>query len=170
MQLSGRESPSCEYRRHRHLHHKALDCRHFQTDFCTMPQLSQKHWKSLSGPKLLKLIIAVSALAISYEGMSQGVMGAVNVAPEYGVSVLRPLTPLGAHLVGPRRLTHGIISDAWALPTRMARSSSPHCRAALSPHTTRAHSSGPSGLASSRTSTDVCLCLPARTAIGTEHR
>lgn len=40
----------------------------------------------MSGPKLLKLIIAVSAMAISYEGMSQGVMGAVNVAPEYGVS------------------------------------------------------------------------------------
>ena len=34
---------------------------------------------------LLKLITAVSATAIAYEGMSQGVMGAVNVAPEYGV-------------------------------------------------------------------------------------
>ncbi|KAK4243653.1 general substrate transporter [Corynascus novoguineensis] len=49
-----------------------------------MLQLNRKYWKSLPGPKLLKLIIAVSALAISYEGMSQGVMGAVNVAPEYG--------------------------------------------------------------------------------------
>lgn len=42
-------------------------------------------WRALSGPRLLKLITAVSAVAISYEGMSQGVMGAVNVAPEYGV-------------------------------------------------------------------------------------
>lgn len=40
----------------------------------------------MSGEKLLKLIVAVSAMAIAYEGMSQGVMGAVNVAPEYGVS------------------------------------------------------------------------------------
>jgi hypothetical protein len=43
-------------------------------------------WRTLPGPRLLKLITAVSAVAISYEGMSQGVMGAVNVAPEYGVS------------------------------------------------------------------------------------
>ncbi|KAF2272053.1 putative MFS sugar transporter [Westerdykella ornata] len=42
------------------------------------------YWRKMSGPKLLKLIIAVSAMAVSYEGMSQGVMGAVNVAPEYG--------------------------------------------------------------------------------------
>lgn len=42
-------------------------------------------WRSLPGSRLLKLITAVSAVAISYEGMSQGVMGAVNVAPEYGV-------------------------------------------------------------------------------------
>jgi hypothetical protein len=42
-------------------------------------------WRTVSGPRLLKLITAVSAIAISYEGMSQGVMGAVNVAPEYGV-------------------------------------------------------------------------------------
>ena len=42
------------------------------------------YWRALSGPKLLKLITVVSAMAISYEGMSQGVMGAVNVAPEYG--------------------------------------------------------------------------------------
>lgn len=50
-----------------------------------MTEVKAKYWQRLSGPKLLKLIIAVSALAISYEGMSQGVMGAVNVAPEYGV-------------------------------------------------------------------------------------
>lgn len=55
-----------------------------------MLQLNQKYWKTLSGPKLLKLIIGVSALAIAYEGMSQGVMGAVNVAPEYGVSLCIP--------------------------------------------------------------------------------
>lgn len=51
-----------------------------------MGNQKKKYWQKLSGPKLVKLIIAVSALAISYEGMSQGVMGAVNVAPEYGVS------------------------------------------------------------------------------------
>ena len=51
-----------------------------------MVGLNQKYWRSLPGPQLLKLIIAVSAMAIAYEGMSQGVMGAVNVAPEYGVS------------------------------------------------------------------------------------
>lgn len=51
-----------------------------------MGNQKKKYWQNLPGPKLLKLIIAVSALAISYEGMSQGVMGAVNVAPEYGVS------------------------------------------------------------------------------------
>jgi hypothetical protein len=39
------------------------------------------------GLSLLKPIIAVSALAISYEGMSQGVMGAGNVASEYGVGL-----------------------------------------------------------------------------------
>jgi hypothetical protein len=55
---------------------------------------NQKYWKSLSGPKLLKLIICVSALAIAYEGMSQGVMGAVNVAPEYGVRFLHPQRPV----------------------------------------------------------------------------
>ncbi|KAG9253154.1 general substrate transporter [Emericellopsis atlantica] len=44
----------------------------------------EKYWRKLSGDKLLKLIVAVSAMAIAYEGMSQGVMGAVNVAPEYG--------------------------------------------------------------------------------------
>ena len=49
----------------------------------------EKYWRKLSGDKLLKLIVAVSAMAIAYEGMSQGVMGAVNVAPEYGVSLTR---------------------------------------------------------------------------------
>lgn len=57
------------------------------TRISKMFQLNHEYWKSLPGPRLLNLIIAVSALAISYEGMSQGVMGAVNVAPEYGVSV-----------------------------------------------------------------------------------
>lgn len=47
----------------------------------------EKYWRKMSGDKLLKLIVAVSAMAIAYEGMSQGVMGAVNVAPEYGVSL-----------------------------------------------------------------------------------
>ncbi|KAL2005216.1 hypothetical protein VTN00DRAFT_2426 [Thermoascus crustaceus] len=42
------------------------------------------YWRTVPGPMLLRLITAVSAVAISYEGMSQGVMGAVNVAPEYG--------------------------------------------------------------------------------------
>jgi hypothetical protein len=49
-------------------------------------------WRTLPGSRLLKLITAVSAVAISYEGMSQGVMGAVNVAPEYGVCNHSPLT------------------------------------------------------------------------------
>jgi hypothetical protein len=49
-------------------------------------------WRTVSGPRLLKLITAVSAVAISYEGMSQGVMGAVNVAPEYGVCNRSPLS------------------------------------------------------------------------------
>lgn len=49
-----------------------------------------KYWRRLSGPKLLNLIIGVSATAIAYEGMSQGVMGAVNVAPEYGVGNPQP--------------------------------------------------------------------------------
>ncbi|KAF4547429.1 Sugar (and other) transporter-like protein 27 [Elsinoe fawcettii] len=42
------------------------------------------YWHKLSSKALFRLIIAESALAISYEGISQGVMGAVNVAPEYG--------------------------------------------------------------------------------------
>ncbi|KAH0434453.1 general substrate transporter, partial [Aureobasidium melanogenum] len=42
-----------------------------------------KYWRRFSGRRLLNLIIAVSAIAISYEGMSQGVMGAVVVAPEF---------------------------------------------------------------------------------------
>ena len=43
-----------------------------------------KHlWQQMSGPRLMQLITAVSACAIGYEGMSQGVIGAVNVAPEF---------------------------------------------------------------------------------------
>jgi hypothetical protein len=42
------------------------------------------YWKSVRGDRLLKLITAVSAVAISYEGISQGIMGAVTVAPEFG--------------------------------------------------------------------------------------
>ncbi|KAK4687599.1 hypothetical protein P7C73_g2514, partial [Tremellales sp. Uapishka_1] len=43
-----------------------------------------KFWQRLDGQNLLRLIIAVSAICISYEGMSQGIMGAVTVAPEFG--------------------------------------------------------------------------------------
>lgn len=50
----------------------------------------QKYWQKLQGHQLLRLIIAVSAMAIAYEGMSQGVMGAMNVAPEYGVRTCWP--------------------------------------------------------------------------------
>lgn len=59
--------------------------------------IPKNFWRTVPGPRLLKLITAVSAIAISYEGMSQGVMGAVNVAPEYGVRtavLLRPLRNL----------------------------------------------------------------------------
>lgn len=52
-----------------------------------MTERRQKYWHKLQGQGLLKLIVGVSAMAIAYEGMSQGVMGAVNVAPEYGVSI-----------------------------------------------------------------------------------
>lgn len=45
----------------------------------------QQFWKSLSSQNLLRLVITVSALCISYEGMSQGIMGAVTGAPEFGV-------------------------------------------------------------------------------------
>jgi hypothetical protein len=38
----------------------------------------------MDGNRLLNFITATSAVAISYEGISQGVMGAVTVAPEYG--------------------------------------------------------------------------------------
>lgn len=41
-------------------------------------------WKSMQGQQILRLVTAASAVAISYEGISQGVMGAVTVAPEYG--------------------------------------------------------------------------------------
>lgn len=44
----------------------------------------QHYWKSVRGDRLLKLITAASAVAISYEGISQGIMGAVTVAPEFG--------------------------------------------------------------------------------------
>lgn len=79
----------------------------------TMLQLHQKYWKTLSGPQLLRLIIGVSAMAIAYEGMSQGVMGAVNVAPEYGVSpppASSAATPLihVAKLRGFTTATHGL--------------------------------------------------------------
>lgn len=56
-----------------------------------------KYWRKLSGPKLLQLIIGVSAMAIAYEGMSQGVMGAVNVSPEYSVSVCPTLIHVDPH-------------------------------------------------------------------------
>jgi hypothetical protein len=38
----------------------------------------------MSGQQLLRLVTTASAVAISYEGISQGVMGAVTVAPEFG--------------------------------------------------------------------------------------
>lgn len=38
----------------------------------------------MDGRQLLRLVTATSAVAISYEGISQGVMGAVTVSPEYG--------------------------------------------------------------------------------------
>ena len=44
----------------------------------------RQYWKSMAGSSLLRLITATSAVAISYEGLSQGVMGAVTVAPEFG--------------------------------------------------------------------------------------
>ena len=46
-----------------------------------------KFWHRYSGQALFRLIIAVSAFAISYEGMSQGIMGAVTVAPEFMVDL-----------------------------------------------------------------------------------
>ncbi|KAI7203923.1 general substrate transporter [Hortaea werneckii] len=42
------------------------------------------YWKSVRGDRLLKLITAASAVAVSYEGISQGIMGVVTVAPEFG--------------------------------------------------------------------------------------
>jgi hypothetical protein len=38
----------------------------------------------MSGQQLLNLATITSAVAISYEGISQGVMGAVTVSPEFG--------------------------------------------------------------------------------------
>ncbi len=46
--------------------------------------LLSDYWTSMEGRQLLRLVTAASAVAISYEGISQGVMGAVTVAPEYG--------------------------------------------------------------------------------------
>ncbi|KAJ4029014.1 hypothetical protein NW761_014889 [Fusarium oxysporum] len=45
---------------------------------------NRQSWKSMSGQQLLRLVITASAVAISYEGISQGVMGAVTVSPEFG--------------------------------------------------------------------------------------
>jgi hypothetical protein len=45
---------------------------------------NRESWKSMSGKQLLRLVTVTSAVAISYEGISQGVMGAVTVAPEFG--------------------------------------------------------------------------------------
>lgn len=42
-------------------------------------------WQRFTGKQLFRLIITVSAFAISYEGMSQGIIGAVTVAPEFAV-------------------------------------------------------------------------------------
>jgi hypothetical protein len=58
----------------------------------------QKNWKTGSGPKLLNLIVGVSAMAIAHEGMSQGVMGAVNVAPEYQVCITLLSSPVTSSL------------------------------------------------------------------------
>lgn len=38
----------------------------------------------MSRQQLLRLVTTASAVAISYEGISQGVMGAVTVAPDFG--------------------------------------------------------------------------------------
>ena len=48
-----------------------------------MPSRPKNLWRRIPGPRLMQLITAVSACAIGYEGMSQGVIGAVNVAPEF---------------------------------------------------------------------------------------
>lgn len=45
---------------------------------------NRQSWESMSGQQLLNLATAASAVAISYEGISQGVMGAVTVSPEFG--------------------------------------------------------------------------------------
>lgn len=44
----------------------------------------RNYWKFVRGDRLLKLITAAAAVAISFEGISQGIMGVVTVAPEYG--------------------------------------------------------------------------------------
>ncbi|KAL4724278.1 hypothetical protein ACLX1H_008891 [Fusarium chlamydosporum] len=45
---------------------------------------NRQSWESMPGQQLLNLATAASAVAISYEGISQGVMGAVTVSPEFG--------------------------------------------------------------------------------------
>lgn len=90
-----------------------------------------KFWRRLSGPKLLKLIVAVSAMAIAYEGMSQGVMGAVNVAPEYGVR----LYPYFNHVVFSANKLTTFHSAVWALQIRMGKSCAHHCKEELLPST-----------------------------------
>jgi hypothetical protein len=50
-----------------------------------MVSSKQPFWQTLSSQNLLRLVITVSALCISYEGMSQGIMGAVTASPEFGV-------------------------------------------------------------------------------------
>lgn len=44
---------------------------------------SNKIWHRIPGPRLMQLVTAVSACAIAYEGMSQGIIGAVNTSPEF---------------------------------------------------------------------------------------
>lgn len=48
-----------------------------------MPNQPINLWRRIPGPRLMNLITAVSACAIGYEGMSQGVIGSVNVTPEF---------------------------------------------------------------------------------------
>ena len=92
-------------------HHPDTDNTSSAFESATMLQPRQKYWKTLSGPKLLKLIIGVSAMAIAYEGMSQGVMGAVNVAPEYGQRM--GFADEHGHVIKPS-LQGGIVSTYYA--------------------------------------------------------
>lgn len=102
----------------------------------------QKYWHKLQGQQLLKLIVGVSAMAIAYEGMSQGVMGAVNVAPEYGVSVY-----VTSHL-HESMLTPG--RDEWALRMIKGTSSNRRCKEELLPSITPVLSLAPFGRVRSR--------------------